>query len=378
MGAGCFWNQTHHIHHMVQLHSCDVRSHFIWLHATELLMRFVSFNLIAIVLGSDLIDFPHLNLLQTHVAECATLGKKPYAHGRETDCCPGLSKVTQKFNGSWTTLCEAAEVKEACSANGADPYATGKKVDCCSDLKECENPKLPGKGQYICAESCGIAQEASCLCIFDIDRTLTAQQGSAQSCSGTKELEFIDKQYGSGYATLSPLSVVGIRQTFCKDCYLGIASSGDGSGTNSEWNRYILDNIMRTDPQDHLSAQFPFIKNWSFGTLVQKYLSVKSPFVLSQPLQKKHVATEEIRRWYERTFNFTIPQSAVHFFDDRSDNIRPFRSHGSRAKEVSCTSREKPEGDTVSIGVCGATPEEIVDRSGVILCDWQDASVQQM
>lgn len=346
--------------------------------ATAPSMRFTSLNLVvaAVCGNADVLEVPCLSLLQTHVGGCATLGKKPFAHGSEIDCCPGLKKEMRNLNGSWTYLCEA--VKEPCSEAGTDPYSTGSRLACCAGLQECEHAQ--GEGRHVCAETCSRAaqslQEASCLCIFDIDRTLTAKQGSAGRCPGTRELDLLDKAYGRGNVTLSPLSVSGIRSTFCKECYLGIISSGEGSGVNSAWNHYILDTIMRTEPQDNLSARFPDIKDWSWGTMVQSDLHLRSPFVLGQQPLQKYLAAEEIRSWYERTFNFTIQRTAVHFFDDRPDTISLFANGSISAREVSCASRMEDYWEDITIGVCGAAREDIVNGTGAVLCDGTVAFIQ--
>ena len=302
------------------------------------------------------VELGSLNLLQTHVTRCTNLGGDPFAHG-EGECCPGLK--LRNLNGFMS--CE-----ETCSKKGDDPYAknaTGIFLECCSGLQECQLGHLS-----VCSDSCTVHQEASCLCVFDLDRTLTAKQGSAKACPRTKDTDLFDKAYGTGNATLSALAAAGIDTTFCRDCYLGICSSGVGGGKDSEWNQFILNNIMRTRPQDHLTERFPFVKDWSWGG--SERLRLSSPFVLHQPAERKPMAIEAIRKWYESTFNFVINKDHVHFFDDSVENIQQFKQEGIQAKEVSCASRfNYNSGD--SIGVCGALPEEIVasGTSGPSLCD---------
>ena len=109
-------------------------------------MRFTSLNLVvaAVCGNADVLEVPCLSLLQTHVGGCATLGKKPFAHGSEIDCCPGLKKEMRNLNGSWTYLCEA--VKEPCSEAGTDPYSTGSRLACCAGLQECEHAQGEVRG----------------------------------------------------------------------------------------------------------------------------------------------------------------------------------------------------------------------------------------
>merc|ERR1719382_1523713 len=96
-----------------------------------------------------------------------------------------------------------------------------------------------------CPTSC-----KACLCVFDIDRTLTAAQSAGKKCKGTKQLDMYDEAYGGGNATLSALTAEGISSTFCDKCNLGITSAGAGSGENSRWNRYLLDRVMRGEVHD--------------------------------------------------------------------------------------------------------------------------------
>merc|ERR1711963_229464 len=103
---------------------------------------------------------------------------------------------------------------------------------------------------------------------FDIDRTLTGKQGATWQCRGNKVLNFYDHAYGGGRATSSSLSAKGIATTFCNQCHLGITSAGDGSGANSEWNRYLLDHVMRGEVHDAFTQQQPGAQKWSYGTEV--------------------------------------------------------------------------------------------------------------
>ena len=88
-------------------------------------------------------------------------------------------------------------------------------------------------------------RDGSCLCIFDIDRTLTASQaaarkGSHNQCPAAHSFDhpyIKDTAYGGG----GPLafSEVGqhIENSFCKECWLGIISTGDAAGEGSSMRR---------------------------------------------------------------------------------------------------------------------------------------------
>lgn len=206
----------------------------------------------------------------------------------------------------------------------------------------------------------------ACLCVFDIDRTLTGKQGAIEHCPRNRIVDppLFDEGYGGGQATLSALSADGIATTFCNQCYLGIVSAGRGSGEDSEWNAYILDNIMRGKRHDSLIINHPEYKRWSDGD------KVHSPYVLGQANKKKQTAVELIRQWYsmpER--DICIRPSNVFFFGDRTENIQPFKDMGLNSREISCASRDPDlyQGSGM-VGFCGATPEEVRREPGNILC----------
>jgi len=204
----------------------------------------------------------------------------------------------------------------------------------------------------------------ACLCVFDIDRTLTGKQGDTEQCPRNRVLDMTDLGYGGGKATLSALSAEGIATTFCNSCYLGITSAGHGSGEGSEWNQYILDNIMRGDRHDAFITAHPEYKEWSKGT------DVRSPYVLGQGNTIKQDSVELIRLWYgmpER--DVCISPGEVYFFGDRTENIEPFSRMGLNSREISCGSRDPDlyKGSGM-VGYCGATPEEIRRDPGNILC----------
>jgi len=216
------------------------------------------------------------------------------------------------------------------------------------------------RGQVTSNRTC-----SSCLCVFDIDRTLTGKQGDVGQCPRNRVLEMWDAGYGGGKATLSALSSEGIATTFCNQCYLGITSAGHGSGEWSEWNAYVLDNIMRGEHHDHFITAHPEYKRWSFG------MNVRSPYVLGQGNRIKQRAVERIRSWYgEPGRNVCIPPGSVYFFGDRTENIEPFAELGLNSREISCSSRDPYlYGGSGMVGYCGATPEEVLTESGSILCN---------
>ena len=71
------------------------------------------------------------------------------------------------------------------------------------------------------------ASASACLCVFDVDRTLTGKQGAEGMCSKNKRYRGVfDSAYGGGDLSVSELGL-SLRTTFCAECYLAILSTGD-------------------------------------------------------------------------------------------------------------------------------------------------------
>jgi len=232
---------------------------------------------------------------------------------------------------------------------------------------ETEDGQLPVEDQGVpwrCEGDSMVPQAdcSACLCVFDIDRTLTGKQGDLSQCpANLLRSDLYDSGYGGGPATLSNLSKVGIRTTFCNECYLGITSAGIGSGPQSDWNHYILAEVMRGDLHDNFTQQFPDSARWSFG------MGVTSPYILGQPDRFKQNAVEKLREWYgEAPRGRCIKPENVYFFGDRTENIKPFAQKEMNSRQVSCAARDHQPGDM--IGLCGGSPDEIQRRQGNILC----------
>lgn len=203
----------------------------------------------------------------------------------------------------------------------------------------------------------GVNASTSCLCVFDVDRTLTASQGSAAKCPGTREVKGIyDTAYARGTLVLSAFSAAGIKNTFCGQCYLGVVTAGDLSGPNSKMRAYFLKHVLVTDLQEVFARRVRNATTWSSGK------DVSSPLVVHQQDGTKQIAVAGIVDWYKKQ-GPQILEDQVFFFDDRQDNVQPFAGSGFNSKQISCTSR-----DHRVIGLCGARPEEITSTKGVEPC----------
>jgi len=213
----------------------------------------------------------------------------------------------------------------------------------------------------------GGSEGSPCLCVFDVDRTLTGKQGSASGeCPGNVEVpEVWDSAYGQGVLTLSALGAAGLNGTFCGQCYLGVCSAGTAGGENSAERAFLAERVLVSGPQQELFRVEPGAKAWSHGD------RVRSPFVLGKADRRKQEAVEDIVRWYEAR-GIRIAAGSVHFFGDRTENIMPFEASGFNSREISCASRDVSIGSGM-VGLCGATPEEIVDTRGLQTCGQQVA-----
>ena len=105
------------------------------------------------------------------------------------------------------------------------------------------------KGVVVCADPKPLPtptpppSQEDCLCIFDIDRTLTGKQGDVKNCPDNRiENTIWDTAYGGGWLTLSD-AAQKLSETFCNFCYLGLISAGDAGGRNSPQRPYLLDKV---------------------------------------------------------------------------------------------------------------------------------------
>jgi len=201
-----------------------------------------------------------------------------------------------------------------------------------------------------------------CLCLFDVDRTLTGKQDDIQQCSKNAVTKCPDNAYGSGDLTLSELGQ-SIGETFCKQCYVGIVTTGDAHGSNSCERK-------RLEQQLNVSGKLMSAK-WSGPSRDRddrkncENWPVESAMVAGCVDGTKQFAAQGIVNWL-KTRRLNIPKKNVWFFDDRPDNVQGFIGTGMNARQISCASRN-PGYET--IGFCGAEKSEIVPEVGVHTCD---------
>jgi hypothetical protein len=200
--------------------------------------------------------------------------------------------------------------------------------------------------------------ELPCLCLFDVDRTLTGKQNLTRHCSHNKVISSVnDTAWGGGLLTLSELAQ-NLDKTFCLRCHMGIISKGDVGGDGSEMRPFLVALLNKNKPQE-LRVHDTWAKFRSDD-------KVKAPLVYGVPNGHKHHVAEIIRDWYLNHMKIHIFAAQTHFFDDEAKNIEEFKGFDYNALQVSCNSRDSHKDDL--IGWCGAVTSEGVPRTGVHVC----------
>uniref|UniRef100_A0A7S0AUE0 Uncharacterized protein n=1 Tax=Pyrodinium bahamense TaxID=73915 RepID=A0A7S0AUE0_9DINO len=202
---------------------------------------------------------------------------------------------------------------------------------------------------FFSVDSVSAKPPPSCLCIFDMDRTLTCKQRWAKNCPGTKEVPgAYDTAYGGGPLVLSDLAH-HLGETFCSACYRGVVSAGMASGQGSEMRSSVLDMLGGI--------------NWTLSdTWSHPAPHVTSMLVVGAPDKKKQDTVRDMVRWLQEHKGVTIEDRRVHFFDDNDFNVPPFEDVGFNARQISCGSRDG------KVGLCGGLAREVVEELGVQSC----------
>eukprot|EP00438_Fugacium_kawagutii_P024417 Skav222380 [mRNA] locus=scaffold2692:346935:349451:- [translate_table: standard] len=174
---------------------------------------------------------------------------------------------------------------------------------------------------------------SACLCVFDVDRTLTGKQGLAEGsqCPDNRLVDGVrDTAYGGGTLTLSAAGQ-NLNKRPGGSPGIPMVSAGDAGGDGSELRRVLLRRVLRSETFDEFRK-----------------------------------AVDGILEWY-RQQGVSIQPEKVHFFGDRTENIGPFGWKGYNAREISCKERDYSIRNGM-VGLCGAALEEIVDTPGIAQC----------
>ena len=151
---------------------------------------------------------------------------------------------------------------------------------------------------------------------MDVDRTLTGRQGDTMACPGNRVVSgSYDDAYGGGNLTLSQLGQ-HVWETFCGSCYVRAITAHPHRRPNIPVAESVVDcnEGCKANEAARLAGELG-------------------------------VAKEE-----------------VYMFDDKAENIDPFRGTGMNAHQVSCGTREGTH------GLCGADLGEIRNSKGVTTC----------
>ena len=187
----------------------------------------------------------------------------------------------------------------------------------------------------------------NCLCMFDLDRTLTGKQGSHHCPSNQVEHGIYDKAYGGGTLSLSA-AAVNLGKTACSACYVGIVAHGDGSGAGSK-ERNLVSRMLDFNGK-LLSTE------WSYPD------DVTSTLVVKADRHHKADVVNAVLSWMNQERGVVVSPYDVYVFDDRPEDLDEFRGGSINAKEVSCATRDGGK------GLCGATVDEITLTQGVHTC----------
>lgn len=204
-----------------------------------------------------------------------------------------------------------------------------------------------------------------CLCIFDVDRTLTAAQGSFPNCPKTQAMPGVyDPAYGTGQLSLSEVGA-NLEKTFCSQCHIGIVTAGTGgySQKDKKGERDVIYEKLNSASNGKAGDG-----KWSVATLNPPI----SPFIFSCPDPEKGDRAHDLVEWLNSK-GLGIPPEEVYFFDDHLGNAGEMRKYGYNSREVSCKSRDQNIGDGI-VGYCGAELSEIVKEKGYKSCKDHDSS----
>mmetsp|Transcript_72354 Transcript_72354/g.204483 ORF Transcript_72354/g.204483 Transcript_72354/m.204483 type:complete len:451 (+) Transcript_72354:77-1429(+) len=191
-------------------------------------------------------------------------------------------------------------------------------------------------------------KEERCLCVVDVDRTLTGAQGETASCPGNLVVSGVaDFAFSGGDLTLSEFGQA-FGTTFCGECHVGIVSAGGVGGDDEK--EEILKRL--NDPRLLRTS-------WSIAT------SIESPLVVGCPDPQKSRCVKGIFDWYNRR-GYGIPPHSVYFFDDHDNIFGDFARYGFNARQVACARRDPAIANLV--GLCGARASEVKKDQGIYTC----------
>lgn len=204
----------------------------------------------------------------------------------------------------------------------------------------------------------------ACLCVFDIDRTLTGKQGWAPQCPKDGLVEGVhDAAYAQGTLLLSELAL-NIGKSGCANCYKGIVTAGFASGDGSAERAKLL--ALLGGEGATKSTEWQNI-NFVAST------PVTSSLVVAAVDGKKQESVASMLKWWRTSAEVPIKEENVYFFDDVGENVQAFQGTGINARQVSCAQPRGPKENVPGaydgkVGGCGGTPAEVTLKKGVHTC----------
>jgi hypothetical protein len=207
-----------------------------------------------------------------------------------------------------------------------------------------------------------------CLCLFDVDRTLTSMQGAKSStCPGDQVFSTVpDPAYLPSGASPGPFTAsefaLNIRNSFCgQKCHLGVISAGkmSGGGGAVDPEHGLITGLLS---KSNGNAKMPAASKLSWAKFGSSTLA---PFIWGTPATSKYQAVPTIQKYYAQ-FGAKIDDDQVFFFDDIAENVKPWGSTRYHAHQIACDKRaadptgKHHAGDPSKyLGLCGATVNEV-------------------
>lgn len=204
------------------------------------------------------------------------------------------------------------------------------------------------------------SNQGACLCIFDVDRTLSAKPttaGGKTFCPGSQPVRGVNaKEYERGDFTLSDLGI-NLESTKCgMHCYLGVISA---SGYEAGKMSTVADIFTRAGlkhPIRRKDACWRRGHGRIYGYVLGRGASHrKCPYIMRTPEGRKQEFVKDIISFHMKMNpGVKFGNSKVHFYDDVKHNVEGFISSKSpfRAHQISCEMRAGRKGE------CGATVAE--------------------
>ena len=237
-----------------------------------------------------------------------------------------------------------------------------------TDQSFCEGTAKP-----VVTCTCPPRTVSDCLCVFDMDRTLTSRETSDPGCQTSKK---IPGARSAGYCFdnlwWSEMAQKINTDPTCKSCKIGVISAGNADGAGQ---REAFGNLIGDKAKVGLYSSTPWNEAFGHGCQSQSYPGLVG-------CGDKGIALKNIIEYWR---NKGVEFQRVNFYDDRVDHINQVANKAEagayghvdvRAKQVSCPSRDNG-GDCQTrhgcsysgeIGCCGGQANEFNIKNPKEIC----------